>query len=209
MLILARRITTAILALAAVLAILATPAYAADDEIRHLLVTYEIQPDGAVKVTHEAQWRFADSGRHGIDFSIATRERYGAGSDQDAVYDVSNITVDSPSGAPDRFTQRVADLGSSESIDLRIGDPEVEVTGRDATYVISYTVRGALRTVDDVPEFFWDVTSRDNPRIEKFEVRVTAPKGVTRARCLVASSDCESSVEAGQATMTGKNVRRG
>ncbi len=63
-------------------------------------------------------------------------------------------------------------------IALRIGDPDTTVEGRDATYVISYVIAGALRTFDGQPEVFWDVTGEDYPDIENFTIRVTAPRDV-------------------------------
>ena len=45
-------------------------------------------------------------------------------------------------------------------VKIRIGDPDRRNTGPTATYVISYDVRGALRTPEQtsLPEFYWDVT---------------------------------------------------
>lgn len=199
----------AVLFAASCLVVSAPQAHAADDAITSMMVHYDIQADGTVLVTHEVDWRFGSGGRHGIDFSIVTREPWDADETKDVVYDVSDIKVHSPSGAPDEFTERVAGFGSDETVDLRIGDPDVTVQGRKASYVISYALEGALRKFDGAPEFFWDVTSRDNPEIEEFEVRVTAPKGVAKARCLVGSSECDAVVSAQGAVLTGKNIEQG
>lgn len=186
-----------------------TTARAADDTVTNLSVDYDIQPDGSVSVRYEIDWRFASDGRHGIDFSIATRERWDADPTQDVVYDVTDIRVSSPSGAPDSFTQTDTDEDSVGSVDLRIGDPIETLDGTDATYVISYELRGALRTFDGVPEFFWDVTSADFPSTDQFSVTVKAPGGVQKARCLVGEEECGAEVVDGEAVLTGQDVAGG
>ena len=129
---------------------------------------------------------------------------------QDVSYDVSDITVSSPSGAPDSFTQTANQHGSVGSLDLRIGDPVQTVAGLDATYVISYELRGALRTFDGTPEFFWDVIGEDYPAIEQFTVTITAPEGVQKARCLMGAADCGADVTTdGSALLTGGDVPSG
>lgn len=191
-------------------ALVPATAQAAEDTVRELSVNYDIQSDGSVAVRYELAWRFGSEGRHGIDFGIATRELWDADATQDVVYDVSEIQVSSPSGAPDSFTQTTNEQGSVGSVDLRIGDPEETVEGRDATYVISYVVRGALRTFNGTPELFVDVTSEDYPLIEEFSVSITAPGGVQEARCLVGESDCGADVTiAGGAVLTGSDVSGG
>lgn len=202
-------LTVAIFALGICLASSSPPAHAAEDSITNLTVHYDIQADATVRVEHAMDWRFAAKGRHGIDFSIVTREMWDADATRDVVYDVSNISVFSPSGAPVQFTERTGGYGSDERIELRIGDGDVALQGREASYIISYEVRGGLRTLDDVPEFHWDVTSRSNPGIENFEVRVSAPEGVTRARCLQGTKECDASVSPDGAVMRGQDLPSG
>ncbi len=43
---------------------------------------------------------------------------------------------------------------------------------------------GGLRTFDDEPQLFLDVTGPDYPRIERFDVEVRATGDIPRARCL-------------------------
>ena len=178
---------------------LAVPASADEDRVRNLDVTFAIQPDGSVLARYELEWRFAEKGRHGIDFGIATRESWDADRDYDAVYRVSDVRVSSPSGAPAQFTSTERGWGSDGSLDLRIGDPDTTLDTRDATYVIEYRIEGALRTFDEGPELYWDVTSYTYPPIESYQVRVTAPDGVTRARCL-SDDECTAVVDAEGAT---------
>lgn len=184
-------------------------AQAASDTITELSVDFDIQADGSVAVRYELDWQFGSDGRHGIDFGIATRESWDADRTKDVVYDITDVEVMSPSGAPATFTRRQDIAGSVGRLNLRIGDRNKTVEGREATYVISYVVRGALRTFDGQPEFFWDVTGEDYPGIEHFTIRVTAPEGVTKSRCAVGTSECDTGISEGSAVYSGDDVATG
>ena len=186
----------------------ASDARADSESIRRFDVTLAVQADGSMDVRYELDWHFPEKGRHGINFGIATREPWEGDDSKDAVYQVDDVRVSSPSGAPAQFTESIAGEGSRRrSLELRIGDPAVELDTQDATYVIEYTIDGALRTFDSGPELFWDVSSGDFPLIEHFSATVTAPDGVTEARCLNGSG-CEAEVANGEATYSGSDLRR-
>lgn len=76
------------------------PANAAGDEVRHLDTTYTIGPDGRVQVRQQLVWVFGQAGRRGIQLDIATQEQWNPA--QDVAYFVSDVEVESPSGAPPR-----------------------------------------------------------------------------------------------------------
>lgn len=200
-------VTALVLALAWLVGVPAT-AHAADDVVRRLDVTYAVQADGTVKVRQQLDWRFGESGRHGIQLGIAVRELWDADRTKDVVYGVTNLHVESPTGAPARFTEKRDGDGSVETLRVRVGDPDRTVDGRDQTYVVTYDLAGALRTFDGLPELFWDVTSEDFPRVEQFSVTVTAPGGVQRVRCLVAAA-CEADVVDAVARFSGSGIPRG
>ncbi|NLT29267.1 MAG: DUF2207 domain-containing protein [Propionibacterium sp.] len=183
------------------------PAHAADDEVRRLDAQFEVQPDGSMLVRYELHWRFAEKGRHGIDFRIATRENWEPDPSQDVVYRVDDIEVSSPSGAPATFTERTSGYGSEEEIVLRIGDPNIELDTRDASYVISYRLDGAMRTFDGIPELQWDVISDNYPEIEEFIVTVSGPDGVDRARCDSSpDTECTDEIRDGAAHFRAEDV---
>ncbi|MEO7588637.1 MAG: DUF2207 domain-containing protein [Arachnia sp.] len=192
-----------------VLALVPATAQAAQDSIPRLQVTYDVQADGTLQVTQRIDYRFSSSGRHGIDFRIASRERWENDPSKDVVHDISRITVDSPSGAPATFTREDVRRGSVGSVDLRIGDPAQTIQGLEATYEISYEIRGALRSFNDVPQLFWDVNGGDDPAIGEFSIRVSAPGGVQRARCLVGQLSCAVDVADGVALLSGRDVPTG
>lgn len=192
--------------LMAAMVVWAPSARADEDTVRDLRVTYAIQPDGSVDVRYEMDRRLERKGLHGITFGIPTREPWDQDLTKDAVYKISDIRVSSPSGAPATFTERPQGAGSRTEIKLRIGDPDVELDTRDVSYVIEYTVEGAMRTFDGAPEFHWDVTSNDFPKVERFSATVTGPSGVERARCLAGREECQSSVTADGATYSADKV---
>lgn len=140
----------------------ALPAQAADERIRHLDVRFDVHADGSMDVRYELDWDFGERGRRGIQFSIVTRESWESNTAQDVVYEVDNVEVSSPSGAPAQFTERRSGWGSNEELTLRIGDPGAPLTTTEATYVISYRVRGAMRTFGGIPELQWDILSDDS-----------------------------------------------
>ncbi|GAB3811387.1 hypothetical protein GCM10028820_02530 [Tessaracoccus terricola] len=201
-------------ALALVLAVLVPvmappPAHAATDTVRNLQATFDVNADGSVDVRYLLDWDFGEKGRRGIEFGIATRESWDQDRSKDVVYEVSDIQVSSPSGAPAMWDETVLDYGSDGQVMLRIGDPDKALDTETATYEISYTVVGAMRTFDGVPELNWDVTGWDYPPIDEFTVTVTGPDGVDRARCLVGSEECEQQVAGGVATLSGSDVEEG
>lgn len=192
------------------LALAAPPAaHAAADVVRNLDTTYDIQADGTVKVRQQFDWHFGSTGRHGIQLGLAIREAWDADPTKEVRYEISNIEVDSPTGAPDLLTQSSSTKGDVDTLLLQVGDPNQTVQGLDHTYVLSYDLRGALRTFVGVPELFWDVTSQSFPNVDSFTVRVSAPGGVQQARCLVGADECFSMIENGVATFSGTNARSG
>ncbi|MFP5283297.1 MAG: DUF2207 domain-containing protein, partial [Actinomycetes bacterium] len=99
---------------------------------------------------------------------------------------------------------------------IRVGDPDRTITAPTATYVLSYDVRGALRTPQDRPELYWDVTGSTMGRIQSSTVRVTVPGGAQDTQCFVgppgtASTDpCDAQqIEAGQAVFTQGAIPEG
>ena len=121
-----------------------TPAYAADDLIESFDIRYVVQPSGVLSVTETIVWRFGDdSGRHGIERYFIIREPYD--DEQDAVYEIDNIQVDSPDpGVATQFSERDDEAKDGREVQkrIRIGDPDETISATTATYVISYEVNG-------------------------------------------------------------------
>ena len=183
----------------------AVPARAeAKDVVRSLDVTYDVQADGSIEVRYRLDWDFGRTGSHGIKLTLVTAEPWDDDPIKEAVYEIRDLAVSSPSGVPtavDSF-----DNEYSGTRELRIGDPNTELTVSRATYEVTYTIHGALRTFDGNPQLHWDVTSRDFPAIDNFTVTVTGPSDIPRARCLQGSEECASAVSGNRATLRGEQV---
>ena len=69
----------------------------------------------------------------------------------DRVYELTDVGVSSPTGAPSSVDRSE----SGGEVTLRIGDPDRTVSGRQE-YVVTYTVDGALNAFDDHDELYWN-----------------------------------------------------
>jgi hypothetical protein len=163
----------------------ALPAHAAaEDQIDEFSVDYTLRPSGVLDVRETIVWRFGDdSGRHGIQRDLVTREQYS--DTEDAVYGISGIAITSPDRVATQHTSSTTerDGGRTEVLNLKIGDPDRTISRDTATYVLSYRVTGAMRTFADYDELFWDATGTGNPRIGQAAVTVEVPGGAQDTSC--------------------------
>jgi uncharacterized protein (TIGR04222 family) len=192
-----------------------TPAYAADDQIDSFNVDYNVQPSGVVKVKETITYRFGDnSGRHGIERFLVTREPYDE--TQDAVYQITNISVTSPDDVATQFSSRTDEAkgGREEQLRLRIGDPDRTISAPTATYVISYDLAGAMRTSGSYDEFYWDATGLDwTASIKQVMVSIAVPGGVQDTTCTYgpvnSTEQCAAKIVDGKAQYTRTNLAPG
>jgi uncharacterized protein (TIGR04222 family) len=192
-----------------------TLAYAADDQIDSFNIEYNVQPSGVVKVKETITYRFGDnSGRHGIERFLVTREPYDE--TQDAVYQITNISVTSPDDVATQFSSRSDEAkgGREEQLRLRIGDPDRTISAPTATYVISYDLAGAMRTSGSYDEFYWDATGLDwTASIKQVAVSVTVPGGVQDTTCTYgpvnSTEQCAAKIVDGKAQYTQSNLAPG
>ena len=178
-----RRARWLVLAVLAILGwTLAGPAWAAgEDSIDSMTADFTVSQAGVVHVSETVVYRFGtSSGRHGITWTLLTREPYDNASD--AVYTISKVAVSSPdaSASVQQSTRR---SGRTAWLTLRIGSPDRTVETPTATYTISYDVAGALRHFDSYDEFYWDVVSEDTPAINNLAITVAVPGGVRDVSC--------------------------
>ncbi|HEU5483380.1 MAG TPA: DUF2207 domain-containing protein [Microlunatus sp.] len=206
-----------------------SPAYAASDQIDEFEIQYEMGTDGVLHAKETIVWRFGDSsGRHGIDRYFVTREPYD--DQQDAVYTVDVQSVTSPDpGVATQFSENTyeTDGGRGEQLRIRIGDPDETISGDTATYVITYTVKGAMRTFSGYDEFYWDATGSDwEAPMKNVSVKVTVPDGAQELSCFAgpvqSKTPCTSdtitdgvaefrqdSIPAGQGLTVGVKIKSG
>lgn len=187
------------------------PARAATgDAIDSYTFDYVVNTDGTVDVTERLVYRFGPmSGRHGIERYLLTREPEADDPSTDVAYEYSSIRVSSPD-APDQFTTGTipGSAARTEYLRIRVGDPDVTISAPTATYVLTYTVRGALRSQDGYDEFYWDATGFDwNATLSNVAVSVTVPEGATAAACYVGRP--ESTTPCATSSVEGGVVRAG
>ena len=200
---------------ALVLSGVAGPAHAeSEDRISDFSIAYTIRADGAVEVVEDIDYVFAGSDRHGIYRTLLTRQPFGDGSDRDVLYEVRDIRVSSPD-APDEFTTSTGSEGFRTTwLTLQIGDPDETLTEDTASYRIEYVVDGAMRTVDGVPELYWNATGLDwDAAIDLVRVSVTGPGGVTSVSCYQgeagSTQTCQAGTESGAAVAEARGLAVG
>ncbi|HJS27948.1 MAG TPA: DUF2207 domain-containing protein [Actinomycetota bacterium] len=141
-------------------------------------VRIEIEPSGDLLVTETIEQHFGDTPRHGIFRYIPNRLRYD--DEYDRVYPIDLLSVEtSPPGTPD-------DVETSEeqgNFVIRIGDPDVEITGRH-TYEITYRVEGAMNGFETHAELYWNaIGDRWEQQIREANVVVVGPARIDRVAC--------------------------
>jgi uncharacterized membrane protein YgcG len=161
-------------------ALIPTPATAQGfvfEETPHYDVRVEIEPSGDLLVTETIDQQFGDTPRHGIFRYIPNRLRYD--DEYDRVYPIDLISVETSPDTPD-------DVETSEEeghFVIRIGDPDVEITGRH-TYEITYRVEGAMNGFESHDELYWNaIGDRWEQQIREANVVVVGPAKITRVAC--------------------------
>ena len=172
---------------------------------------YDLQTDGSMKVKETITWQFADGARnHGIFRNIVVRMGYNNEEGKYRSYAMSDVSVSSPTGAPDQF--KVSQNGASNQI--RIGNAD-DYTSGTQVYQVDYTLAAVLNPIagDQKPaatagaastvELNYNVfgtnetTERDN-----VSVSVTGPAASTKVLCFegVNQSDTPCQGAAGDLT---------
>jgi hypothetical protein len=162
---------------AALLGWAAAPAHAAPGEsIASYESLIEVRRDGRLRITETIAYDFGTTRRHGIFREMPATFRYDDTRDRVYPIDDVEVTID---GAGVPFEQ----LKQNGDEVLKIGDPDRTVTGVHV-YVIGYTVRGALNTLPDHVELYWNAVGTDwSVPIAAARVRVTGPAPIQRATC--------------------------
>jgi uncharacterized membrane protein YgcG len=140
-------------------------------------VVLAVGASGTMSVTETIAYDFGTNQKHGIFRAIPTKVPFD--NDNFRLYRVSDVRVTSPDGAP-------ADVSRSEAAGvttLRIGDPDKTVTGRH-TYVLHYTVDGALNGFPNRVELYWNAIGADwSVPIDAATVHVVAPTALLGQVC--------------------------
>ena len=179
------------------------------EETERFDVRVVIEDSGTLVVRETIVQQFGSTPRHGIFRFIPNRLRYD--DTYDRVYPIDLISVTTSPGTPDDV-----ETGEQDgNFTIRIGDPDVEITGRHM-YEIVYRVEGAMNGFETHDELYWnaigdrvgaadpaDDRSRGRPRrgdadrVLPGPVRIHArlrPRGdQERQRRLLAAGSCRRS----------------
>ncbi|MDN4472898.1 DUF2207 domain-containing protein [Demequina zhanjiangensis] len=116
-----------------------TAAYAASDttgnQVTRWDAVWDLQADGSAEVTIDFDFDFGDDPGHGPYLTFPTEVDYGDGV-HTRLFDVHDIRVGSPSGAP---AQAYVDE-SGGAVTIRIGDEDVDDVSGTQRYVLAFTV---------------------------------------------------------------------
>jgi uncharacterized membrane protein YgcG len=109
---------------------------------------------------------------------------------------------------------RSSNQDRDQTLRIKIGSANETISGYDATYVITYDVRGALRHFADHSELYWDATgSAWDADLNQVTVNVTVPGGVQQTQCFqgVAGStqECAATVTGGKGVFSATDLPRG
>ena len=125
------------------------------------------------EVEERIRWDFEGAQKHGIFRRIPVRYRRPYLPDTRMVIDVESVTDEN--GLP--WTWR--ESASGDSLEIRIGDPQVTVSG-EREYRIRYRVGRGLLYFEDHDELYWNATGNDWPvPIEAASASVELPSGTT------------------------------
>jgi hypothetical protein len=198
------------------LAVLALPAAANGDpspasgseEIRDYRSQVVVSADATMRVTETITYDFGSTVHHGIFRYIPTRVPY---DDQhDRVYPVSGVSVTVDNGQSVPVDQSTMD----GNLVLKIGDPDVTITGTHS-YLIAYTVAGALNHFADHDELYWNVIGSDWPvGIAQASATVRGPAPITRVACYSGAPQSrlgcdQATIDSGVATFRQANLDAG
>lgn len=151
----------------------AIPAFA--ETIQRFEVNASLAKDSMLIVTERITYDFGEAERHGIYRSIpVVSERNGS------KYRLHLKVMDAKmDGQPTNV--RVTD--ESSEIKVRVGDPDLTVTG-EHVFEITYRTNRAVNFFEDHVELYWNVTGNDwEVPIESSSFSLTAPTAANRTDC--------------------------
>lgn len=171
------------------------------EQIDSYSVQAQIHTDGTVGISETIIYSFGTEEKHGIFRTIPIRKINQQGKKFAMTFD--NFSVRDDAGQTYKYTR----TDTAEDITLKIGDPNRRITGVH-TYVISYTVSGAITYFSDHDELYWNVTGTEwNVPIQSARMQVLLPEeinGDIYAVCYTGKFG--STADDCQVTVTGNNA---
>ncbi len=123
------------------------------ETITNFTAEYQIQEDGSVEVVEKIIYDFEGEERRGIFRILELSHPQGAS----VWYKTRSVNITVDSVIKNNVKEPFVVTPSSDQIEIRIGDPDVYISGLHA-YEIRYTLEGALSSGPEGAEFYWNVT---------------------------------------------------
>lgn len=145
--------------------------------------TYDIQADSTILVVEDISVDFGDLEKHGIFREIPVEYAYD--SEYNRLTEITAVAVDDGVDPVEFLLE-----GGRPNLLIRIGDPDVEVSGRQR-YVVRYTLSGAMNPFDDHDELYWNITGNEwEVTIEQAQATVIlAQPGIDSTTCFEGLAD--------------------
>ena len=151
-------------------------AQTSSEQIRQYDVSIEIETDGDLLIVEDIVYDFGSARRHGIFRDIPFRFHYS--NEHDRLTPIQDVTVWASEDTPAEFST----AEENGIFRIRVGDPEVEITGLH-TYHLAYRVEGAFNRFDDHDELYWNLISNWPVPIRNITTSVEAPSDVLEQLC--------------------------
>lgn len=143
--------------------------------IQEYNVDIQVNTDSSIDVTESILYDFGEEKSHGIFRTIPMQYQTEDSGELQLPFDVVSVTDED--GNPYLYQDN-----SILNIDLKIGDPEVYVTGQH-WYVIQYHVDHVINGFEDQDELYWNVTGDEwDVTIQNVTVEVTVPGGTANGK---------------------------
>lgn len=162
------------------------------ESIEYFDVDIEVSKDGTIGVTESINYDFGSLDRHGIFRNIPKITENTDG--KKYILDIDNISVSNPNGTPYQYKKSTED----NILTLKIGDPDRTITGSH-TYVIKYTVKGALTYFSDHDELYWNLTGND------WDILISSASGKIHIPQEVKQENIQATCYTGKDGSTDKN----
>ena len=161
----------------------ATGAQSGSERIHDYDVEVRIEPSGTIQVHETIDYDFGVVPKHGIFRDVPVRFDYPQKANHDRVYPLDVVSVQASEGTPAQYTIEEGDVGGVGLKRIKIGDPDVTISGRH-TYDITYTLRGVLNGFEDHDEMYLNAIGPGwTVPIDRASVTVDAPTDITQVAC--------------------------
>lgn len=161
------------------------------EEINSFNENIKINKDGTINVVEKIDYIFGQVYKHGIYRDIPYTKTNQEG--KKFKLSISNISVTDENNQPYIYSQ----TNENNSLHLKIGDPNNVIDG-EHTYVISYTIAGALTYFSDHDELYWNVTGNNwqvpiNQATARVEFPETLKENDVKLACYTGATGSTSS----------------